>query len=177
MLARVQHAYRVINEQAPNVQTYIYPNMEHSPMTDDMISFLKQHIKGGPLRPIQLTDTSNYPSDIPVKVSKLFWGYDAPTACEREHLSATDLIMQSTYVPRGVDCSVDILHKGQFALAKPRNYCRGWLKNRKGDNYIQIHFSDEELAKLRSYKDRTFSVRSHHPEILDIPENLTFKVK
>ena len=99
VLARVQHAYRVINEQAPNVQTYIYPNMEHSPMTDDMISFLKQHIKGGPLRPIQLTDTSNYPSDIPVKVSKLFWGYDAPTACEREHLSATDLICKVRTCP------------------------------------------------------------------------------
>ncbi|MBO7191648.1 MAG: hypothetical protein J6V32_06135 [Elusimicrobiaceae bacterium] len=177
VLARVQHAYRVINEKAPNVQTHIYPNMEHTAMTADMVTFLRQHINGGALKPIKVTDTSNDPSDIPVKVSKLFWGYEAPAACERDHLSATDLIMQSTYVPRGVSCALDILHNGQVILTKPQNYCRGWLKNRKGDNYIQIHFSDEELAKLRSYKDRTFSVRSHHPEILEIPENLTFTIK
>ncbi len=176
-LARVQHAYRLIREQAPNVQTHIYPNREHEAMTADMIAFLKKHLNGGPLKSISLTDTSNEPSIIPVKVSELFWGYDAPAACEREHLLSTDLIMQSTYVPRGVNCSVNVLHEGKLVLEKPQDRCFGWTGNRKGDNYIQIHFSEDELAKLRSYKDRTFSVRSHHPEILEIPEKLTFTVK
>ncbi len=176
-LARVQHVYHLINENASNVQTHIYPNRAHEAMTDDMISFLKQHINGGPLKPVTLTDTSHEPSIIPVKVSQLFWGYDAPAACEREHLSATDLIMQSTYVPRYVDCSVNILHGEQLVLEKPQNRCFGWTGNRRENNYIQIHFSKDELAKLRSYKNRTFSVRSHHPEILEIPENLTFTVK
>ena len=173
VLARVQHSYRLIREHSPNVQSHIYPRQEHSAMTEDMVSFLKQHIAGGPLQPVTLTDTSNYPSSIPVKVRKLFWGYEAPAACEREYLEDTDLILQGTRVPRGLRCAVDIVHQQTIVLTKSEEHCFGWL----GQGYIQIHFSSDEVEKLKQYKDRTFSVRARHPEELEIPENLTFTVK
>lgn len=171
---RWEKAQEILTPLAPNVQIHTYPNMEHNTVWQDEINFLKQHIKGGPLTPIELTDTSSYPSLIPVRISGLFWGQEAPLTNEREYLQDTDLILQGTRVPRGLNrCAIDILHQQTVVLTKSEEHCFGWLRQ----GYIQIYLSEDEVKKLKSYQDRTFSVRSHHPEVLEIPADLTFTVR
>ncbi len=178
----VQDMWRLTREilsvYAPNVQTHTYPNLGHEAVWEDEIEFLKKHIHGGSLQPITPTDTSDRPPLLPFRVTALYWGKEAPIKNEREHLGETDLILQTDKknVPYWIrfrsTWKVDILHQGQPVLEDVP--CRGgWFK----EGLLQMSFNDDELAKLRSYKDRTFSVRSHHPEFLDIPENLTFTVK
>lgn len=178
----LQQTWRQVREllalYAPNVQTHTYPNLGHKVVWDDCIEFLRKHINGGPLQPITPTDTSDRPPLLPFRVTALYWGKDAPIKEGREHLGETDLTLQTDKknIPYWIQFrstwKVDILHQGQPVLEDVP--CRGgWFR----EGLLQMSFSDEELAKLRSYKDRTFSVRSHHPEFIDIPENLTFKVK
>ena len=174
---RMRHSQRLLNELAPNVQTYLYPNVDHASVHEDMVAFLKQHFRGGPLRPIALKDTSDWKLALPGHVSKLYFGLKAPVP-DTVYLEEFDLILQSTPVPRGINgCEIDILHEGKKVVTVLQKHCTGWLgRSRKGSSFIQIHLSDEQVTKLKSYKNRTFSVRSHHPEILDIPQNLTFSI-
>lgn len=175
---RMRHSQRLLNKLAPNVQTYLYPNVDHTPVDTDAVAFLKQHMDGGPLRPIVLKDTSDWEIALPGRVSKLYFGLEAPVP-DKVYLEDSDLILQSTPVPRGVSgCEVDILHEGKKVVTISQPHCFGWLgRSRKGASFIQIHLSRAQVTKLKSYKNRTFSVRSHHPEILDIPADLTFTIR
>ena len=162
---------------APNVQTHTYPNLGHEAVWDDCIEFLRKHINGGPLRPITLTDTSGRPSKLPAHVTAVYWGKEAPIVNDREYLSDTTLTLKVDekfvyWMMYKSVCEIDILHQGRPILENIS--CRGgW----PAEAFIEIPLTDEVVKQLSSYKDRTFSVRSHHPEILDIPENLTFTVK
>ncbi len=178
VLGRMRHNFQLLNKWAPNVQTHLYPNVDHHAVTEDMIAFLKQHMRGGSLKPIALTDTTSWEIKLPGKVSTLFFGKEAPVP-DKTHLDELDLILLSTPVPRGLmGCEVDILHQGKTAVTVQKKQCYGWFGHSKdGFSYIQINLSEEQAAQLNSYKDRTFTVRARHPEILDIPADLTFTVK
>ncbi|MCQ2410899.1 MAG: alpha/beta hydrolase [Elusimicrobiaceae bacterium] len=171
-------AQEILSSCAPNVQLHTYPNLGHEAVWSDQIEFLKKHLNGGPLHPITPTDTSDRPSLLPFRVTGLYWGKEAPVKSEREYLGETDLVLQvdKKDVPYWIGYkstwNVDILHQDQPVLEEVR-FRGGWLE----DGLIQVSLSDEDVAKLRSYKDRTFSMRSHHPEILDIPADLTFTVR
>ena len=116
---------------------------------------------------------------MPVSVSGLYWGQGAPLTHDREYLQDTDLLLQTRanipfWIRYKSTCRLDIEQNGQVVLADVS--CRGMFREEE-HTYLQVSLSQEQAEKLRAYKDRMFSVRSHHPEILDIPENLTFTVK
>ncbi len=176
---RWQKAQEILLPLAPNVQIHTYPNMEHETIWQDEIEFLKKHIHGGPLQSTVPTDTSEYPSILPVRVTALYFGQDVPLTHDREYLSDTDLLLQTRkkipfWVRYEQTCKLDIENNNHIVLTDIP--CRGMF-HESDNTYLQVPLSQEQAEQLRSYKDRTFSVRSHHPEILEIPENLTFTVK
>jgi len=176
---RWQKAREFLAQYAPNVQTHTYPNMEHDTVWQDEIDFLKQHIDGGPLAPITPTDTSDRPSILPVKVSQLYWGQEAPLTTDREYLEDTALLLQTRkkipyWIRYEKTCKLDIEQNSHRVLENIP--CRG-LFHEPENTYLEVPFSDEQVRQLRAYKDRTFSVRSHYPEILEIPAELTFTVR
>ena len=176
---RWQQAQEILLPLAPNVQIHTYPNMEHETIWQDEIEFLKKHMNGGPLQAIAPTDTSDYPSILPVRVTALYFGQEAPLTRDREYLSDTDLLLQTRkkipfWVRYKQTCEFDIENNNHIVLTDIP--CRGTFRE-SDHTYLQVLFSQDQIKQLRSYKDRTFSVRSHHPEFIDIPENLTFTVK
>lgn len=170
-------AQEILSVYAPNVQMHTYPNLGHEAVWEDQIEFLKKHISGGPLRAIIPTDTSDRESSLPLHVTALYWGKAAPIVNDRQYLGENDLMLQADreipyWVPYKSTCEVDIL-QGAAPVLKEVG-CKGSFPE---ERFIQIRLSEQALQQLRLYKDRTFNVRSHYPEILEIPENLTFTVK
>lgn len=175
---RMRHSRQLLAQLAPNVQTHLYPNLEHETKLEDVSAFLKKNMNGGPLQPITPTDTSDIPASIPVKIKTLYFGKKAPIKKGREHLGNTDLILETVFsVPRWLQnekyCALKIMHGKEKVVDTQPGCGNGWFGV---PTYMQFGLSEENMAKLKAYKDRTFSVRAHNPEFLDIPTDLTFSI-
>ena len=174
---RRAQSIQLLNQLAPNVQTHLYPWLGHKPVEQDMIGFLRQHINGGPLQSFTPKDTSGQKPSM-VSVEKVMWGDDLSLSEEeRSYVSPDRLVLKTNtttypwvYKKFG---QISILQDEKEVLSVP---ARGSI-TLGSYSLITYRLSPEERAVLRNGKDRTFSVRSHHPEFLDIPENLTFTVK
>ena len=187
-MERWEYARKVLAETAPNIQTHTYPNMEHEPILEDMITFLQAHKRGGPLHPIKLTDTSDRKSPLPIYISSLYWGKAAPITVAREHLGDTDLILKSSGEPPfwvKSDYRLDITYNGEPIIMDKK---MGDLFNDHGQIFLQESFSPEEVKLLKSKKNAHFGVKARLvpeladprwkvPEIIVIPKDLTFSVK
>ena len=177
---RVRNVHKELARLAPNVQTHIYPNMGHHFMVEDTVQFLRNNMSGRPLKPITPTDTSSWPAPLPLRVSALYWGYEAPLTHDEEHLSNTDLTLKtqkspmSDWVWKQGNCRVDILRQGKEIIHNKR--CNGFFTE-EDFNLFQVRFSADEIAKLKDTGKSTFNVRSHFPEIVDIPKDLTFTLR
>lgn len=175
--ARWKRARELLQELAPSVQTHTYPNTEHEPVATDMIAFLQTHIHGGPLHPIVPQDTSVKPSWLPLKATALYWGQQAPFKHDREYLEDTDLIVEIPITHwrswiRGA-CSFDIMQDGQVILPDVKS--RGaFSENQK--KFLQISLDKQEVKRLKSMPERTFSLRSNIPQVVAIPAELTFTI-
>ena len=169
---------QLLTPHAPNVLIHTYPHVGHEAIWKDQIEFLKKHIHGGPLQPMTLTDTSDRPALLPIKITRLYFGQQAPIKEEREYLNDTDLILETDqaiqywmfYRSFRKLLELDIMQGKNVALT--RIQCRGGF----GRKLLQFHLSEEEMKRLKVYKKRTFSVRAHNPEFLDIPTDLTFSI-
>ena len=175
-----QKAQEILMPLAPNVQFHTYPNLGHEAVWEDEIAFLKKHIHGGPLSPIIPTDTSNRPALLPIHITAVYVGEQAPIQQDREYLHDTDLILQTDkeapyWVRYKNTCQWDVLCAGQEILSDLN--CRGMFEAEKGYSFLQITLSDEEMTKLKKQTACTFTLRSNHPEVLEIPATLTFTVK
>ncbi|MGN0025172.1 MAG: hypothetical protein ACI351_07065 [Candidatus Avelusimicrobium sp.] len=176
---RVRSVQKVLSQVAPNVQTHVYPNMGHLTMPQDTALFLQQNQNGGSVKRITPTDTSSQPAPLPLRVSDLYWGTQAPLIHDKKYLKLTDLTMkiQKSYMTHTVwqqkRCSVDVLQGDREILYDKR--CNGvfW-----GNNFDLLHitFSSEEVAKLKATGKSTFRLRSHASKIVDIPGELTFTI-
>lgn len=187
-MERWKYARKVLAETAPNIQTHTYPNEAHTPVLQDMIAFLETHKKGGPLKPIKLTDTSDQKSPLPIYISALYWGQEAPITVAREHLSDTDLILKSSGEPPfwvKSDYRLDITYNGEPIITDKK---MGNLFNDHGQIFLQESFSPEEVKLLKSKKNARFGVKARLvpeladsrwkvPELIVIPQELTFSVK
>ena len=185
---RWEFARKLLQETAPNVQTHTYPNMQHRDVWEDRIAFLKAHKNGGPLKPIKLTDTSNRKPPVPIYISALYWGQEAPITVSREKLRDTDLILKASgELPFWVEDNypLDIIYKNE-AIIKNKQ-AKGVFYD-KDQIFLQMHFSEEEVKLLKSKKNARFHVKANFlPELIDprfkvpqliiIPEDLTFSVK
>ena len=185
---RWEFAKKLLEEIAPNIQTHTYPNMEHDPVLEDMIKFLEVHKNGGPLKPIKLTDTSDRTPLLPIYVSALYWGQEAPIKIDREYLGDNDLILKvSAQPPHWIfhDWRLDITYKGKPIIEHKR---MGNYFNDNGQIFLQESFSEEEIKLLKSKKGAKFGVKARLadklndprwkvPELVIIPEDLTFTVK
>ncbi len=163
---------------APNVLIHTYPHLGHEAIWEDQIEFLKKHINGGPLQSIALTDTSMHPALVPIKISHLYFGQQAPIKDDREYLNDTDLILETDqaiqywmfYRSFRKLLELDVVQGENVILTKIQ--CGGGF----GRKFLQFYISDEEVRKLKAHKNRQFSVRAHNPEFLVIPEDLTFSI-
>ena len=186
---RWEFAKKLLAETAPNVQTHTYPNMEHAPVLEDMVKFLEVHKNGGPLKPIKLTDTSDRTPPLPIYISALYWGQEAPIKTEREYLGDNELILKvSARPPHWIphDWRLDITYKGKPIIEHKRISRNNFNDN--GQIFLQESFSEEEIKLLKSKKGAKFGVKARIadklndprwkvPELIIIPENLTFTVK
>ena len=177
---RRAQSIKLLNEMAPNVQTHLYPWLAHQPVSGDVKAFLKKHINGGPLKHFTPTDTSNRKPG-QVHIVNVFWGKDMDIPEEYkdwfESVEPNDLILQTDedypyWIYRKYG-NIDILYKGEKVTQEKMSYS----VTVGGKSIIGYRLSPMDLGLLRAKKDRTFSVRSHHPEFIDILENLTFKIK
>ncbi len=175
---RWERARFLLGELAPNVQTYTYPKTEHEPVQQDMISFLKKHMKGEDFHPIVLTDTSDKPEWLPLQVSGLYWGKQTPLTQDREYLGDTDLMLEvpAASVPFWLRfvCVVDLLQGDKTVLEGLP--VRG-IFSEKDSSFLQIPVSPAQAGLLKGHSKPVFSVRSRIPEVLVIPEDLTFAVQ
>lgn len=185
---RWEIARNILKEIAPNVQTHTYPNMEHRDVREDTIAFLKAHKNGGPLKPIKLTDTSDRTPPVPIYISALYWGQEAPITGAREHLGDNDLILKASPKPPFWIYQLyllDITYEGKTII---KNKKMGSRFNDHGQIYLQEIFSDEEIKLLKSKKGAKFGVKAKItpklsdprwkvPQLIIIPEDLTFSVK
>ncbi len=179
---RWEKAREILAEEAPNVQTYTYPHVGHDWEKQDVINFLNAHKNGGPLKPITPTDTSDRPAILPIKVTKLYWGDEAKKILQPhvyQYLRKNSLYMYvkgRKSIPRIQSaCKLDVLHQGQVVLANKT--CPVDLFNETDFTLQGLPFSDEDMAALKKTGGRTFSLRSHYPQIWDVPESLTFTIK
>ena len=178
VLERRAQSIQLLNEMAPNVQTHLYPWLGHKPVTGDVIAFLKKHINGGPLRPIELRDTSDQKPNFPVRIVHIMWGNDPQVPAEyKAWIDPHDLVLQTNVThPSWVYNQygeIDILHRGKV-VGHPVSH--GSISDGK-KSLLFFGLSAEELARLRKEKGRTFSVRAKYPDYLNIPADLTFTVK
>ena len=182
---RWEKAREILAEEAPNVQTYTYPSLEHEWVKQDVIDFLNTHKNGGPLKPITPTDTSDRPSKLPIHVSKLYWEDEAKKVLVPDlyqHMKERELYMRVEghgNLPFWADseytCAFDVLYKGKTVLENLP--CAASQFYPKEFSLQTVRFSDEDLAALKKTGGRTFSLRSHYPQIWDVPEHLTFTIK
>ena len=175
-----RQAGQVLATEAPNVLVHTYPHLGHEAVWEDQIEFLKKHIHGGPLQPMVLTDTSNRPALLPIRVTHLYLGKQAPIEQDREYLGDSDLILQTNkdapyWIRYKSTCRLDIVQGDEKVLQGKS--CNGIFETDKGFSFIQVGLSEEEMSLLRASKKHIFSVQSYYPEILEIPSNLTFTVK
>jgi len=187
-IERWEHARNILKETAPNIQAHSYPNLEHEPVVEDMIKFLEVHKNGGPLKPIKLTDTSDRPAPLPIHITDLYWGKEAPITGAREHLGDNDLILKASPKPPFWIYQLyllDITYNGKTII---KDMEMGSRFNDHGQVYLQEYFSDEEIKLLKSKKGAKFGVKARIapklsdprwkvPELIIIPEDLTFSVK
>ena len=185
---RWEFAKNVLKETAPNIQAHSYPNLEHEPVVEDMIKFLEVHKNGGPLKPIKLTDTSDRPAPLPIHITALYWGKEAPITVAREHLGDNDLILKASQKPPFWLYQLyllDITYNGKTIIKDKE---MGSRFNDHGQVYLQEFFSDEEIKLLKSKKGAKFGVKARItpklsnprwkvPQLIIIPEDLTFSVK
>lgn len=169
----------ILARTAPNVRVHTYPHLGHEAVWEDQIEFLKLHKNGGSLRPITLTDTSDRPALLPIHITHLYLGLQAPIEQDREYLGNNDLILQTDkeapyWIRYKSTCQLDILQGTQIIIEGKR--CNGIFETDDGYSFLQSTFSDEEMTLLKTQKSRTFGVRSHYPEILEIPADLTFTI-
>ena len=168
----------VLAQVAPNVQTHTYPKTEHRPIPEDMILFLRTQLSGGPLRPIVPKDTSNEPDVFPLRAKGLYWGQAAPVKHDREHLGDTDLLV----LIKGKEyrdwvrssCTFDIIQDGQVLVSDLRSH---GVFNSGDAHFLQATVNEEDAAKLRARKKKTFQVIAKPEQILVIPEMLTLTVR
>ncbi len=179
---RYRKARELLAQFAPNIQTHIYPHVGHDWEKQDVINFLNTHKNGGPLQPITLTDTSERPSDLPIKITKLYWGNEAKKILQPhvyQYLGKNKLYMYvkgHNSIPRVQSaCQFDVLHQGQVILAN--KMCPVDLFNETDFTLQGIPFSDEDMVALKKTGGHTFSLRSHYPKIWEVPEHLTFTIK
>lgn len=181
---RWNKARKILEKAAPNVQTHTYPHIDHDWEKQDVIDFLKAHKYGGPLKPITPTDTSHRPSVLPIKVTKLYWGYQAKevvTPKEEQYLGTQEVNMRvEKEIPFWAgyknSCGFDVLYKGNVVLEDMK--CRGLFTYPKRKIWLQtIRFSDEDVAVLKKTGGKTFNLRSRYPKIWDVSEDLTFTIK
>ncbi len=176
---RVRNIFDILAKAAPNVQLHIYPNMGHKFMTYDAVKFLEANKNGGSLITVTLTDTSGWEPALPLKVTALYWGENAPLTHDQKYLNANDLTMKvqkshmTSWVWKQKKCRVDIRQDGKNIIS---NKTCGGEFSEKDFNLLQIRFSDDELAQLKNASKRIFTVHSLEPKILEIPENLNFKI-
>lgn len=174
-----QQMQTILAPLAPNVQMHTYPHLGHETIWQDEIDFLNKHLNGGPLKPIIPTDTSSYPALLPIRVNHLYFGKKAPIQKDREYLEDTDLILQTEqeapyWIRYKNACRLDILSDGEPVLHKI--FCRGIFATDEGYSFLQVFLSTQEIEQLKQTGKKEFSVYSHFPDILFIPENLTFKI-
>lgn len=173
-------AQEILAPLAPNIQFHTYPHLGHEAVWEDEIEFLNKHMHGGPLSAITPTDTSDRPALLPIYIKAIYVGQQAPITQDREYLNDTDLLLQTDkdapyWVRYKNACQWNVLCGGREILSNLN--CRGIFDTDKGYSFLQITLSDEEFSGLKQHADCVFSVRSHHPEILDIPADLTFTVR
>ena len=163
--------------------------MEHAPVLEDMVKFLEVHKNGGPVKPIKLIDTSDRTPPLPIYISALYWGQEAPIKTEREYLGDNELILKvSARPPHWIphDWRLDITYKGKPIIEHKRISRNNFNDN--GQIFLQESFSEEEIKLLKSKKGAKFGVKARLadklndprwkvPELIIIPENLTFTVK
>lgn len=190
---RLVNSRQLLREVAPNVQTHLYPNKAHDRMLEDPIRFLQTHKNGGPLRPIPVTDTSAEPPILPIPVSGLYWGLEAPISKWREHLRENDLIIAVDRYPSFVRhvCTVDITYQQKPIVKGYPIDMSIWPGN---PVFLGVTFNEEDLAILKSKKNAKFGIKISCPEKIPrqggktmqtipfkewfvVPENLTFTVK
>lgn len=177
-LNRVQNIHKILVQIAPNVQTYIYPNIGHKIMEEDSVKFLLNNKNGNSLNPIAPIDTTSWKPDLPLQVKALYYGKNAPTD-DKEYLEATDLTMKiqkssmAAWAKNQKKCKVDIMKKDKEILHGKT--CSG-IFYEKDFFLLQIDFTKEEIAKLKT-EGKTFTLRSHFPKILNIPADLTFNLQ
>ncbi|MBO7191647.1 MAG: hypothetical protein J6V32_06130 [Elusimicrobiaceae bacterium] len=181
---RRAQSIKLLNEMAPNVQTHLYPSIGHQPVTKDVLAFLQLHRDGGPLKPFTPTDTSGMQektSDISgankISVTKAVWGNDSLPEHLRNVFGPNILILEAKGeipINKYDPYKVNIFDKKNKILVLKSN---GSVSD---DNHTLLLYALREGDFLRlssKNKKRKFTVRAKHPEILDIPENLTFTVK
>ncbi len=185
---RWEFAKNILKETAPNIQAHSYPNLEHEPVLEDMIKFLEVHKNGGPLKPIKLTDTSDRTPPVPIYISALYYGQEAPITLGRKHLRDNDLILKASGEPPfwvEDNYPLDIIYEKETIIKDKK--ITGIFYD-KEQIYLQVHFSEEEVKLLKSKKNARFNVKARLepkladprwkvPQLIIIPEDLTFSIK
>jgi len=182
---RWERVREILAASAPNVQTHTYPNTEHFWAKQDVIDFLNAHKKGGPLKPITPTDTSDRPSNFPIRVTKLYWGDEAKkelTPDLHQYMREREVYMRvegDNSLPHWVDnitCAVDVLYQGNVVIENKRCASAQFQDTTHHFNLQAIRLTEEEWAALKKTGGRTFSLRTYYPRIWDVPEDLTFTI-
>ena len=118
----------------------------------------------------------------------IFYLLESPEV--REYLEDNDLILKtSTRPPFWVKDNyiVDVIYK-KDVIIKDKEIIGVFNDKERGQFFLQAHFSDEEVKLLKSKKNARFCVQAKLdpylidprwkvPELIIIPENLTFSVK
>lgn len=168
-----------LTPHAPNVQIHTYPNLGHETIWADEITFLKTHLKGGPLHPITPTDTADRMPLLPIHITAVYMGGRAPIEQDREYLRETDLILQTDkeapyWVRYKNACRIDVLCGGREVLSGL--YCHGMFETGKGYSFLQISLTEEEASVLKKQAGCKLAVKSYYPEILTVLPGVTFRV-
>ena len=186
-MERWEFGKKVLEETSPNMQVHTYPNLEHKNIREDTIAFLKAHKNGGPLKPIKLTDTSDRIPPVPIYISALYYGQEAITKSKHKLLEDVDLILKASTIPPFwvvKTYRLDIIYKNE-PIIKDKKISRF---DDNGQIFLQTHFSNEEVKLLKSKKNAHFGVQAKLipdlvdprwkvPELIIIPDNLTFTIK
>ncbi len=179
---RLQRVGEMITKYAPNIQWHVYPHVDHAPIHEDIITFLKVHLNGGPLKPIALTDTSTRPTMLPLHVTKIYWGEEAKSIIpekEWQYLGTEEinLYVAGTFPFWGWkahNCRFDVLADGIIVLEnKP---CRGMFTIADDAHLVTVPFSNEDMQLLTKNKATTYTLRSRFPKVWEVPSDLTFTV-
>ena len=182
---RWEKSREILAASAPNVQTHTYPHLDHEWVKQDVINFLNTHKNGGPLKPITPTDTSSRPSQLPIHVTKLYWGDEAKKdlSSAQQYVGKQDVYMRvegDDSMPHWAwhpqTCAFDVLYQDKMIIENIK-CVKSIFYDRENHFSLQtVRFSDEDMAALKKTGGHTFSLRSRYPKVWDVPETLTFTI-